>query len=1622
MRVSDLTMAARRTTPADAEFRDKYVEFEKDISFDVRGSSGDPESDLLQQLDDQLADVFREFRPKDWVQIAFHGGDMIQPGSLAVDHFHQLNLSDIVSYLSSMEQSQRLNLSSDTITVTVKFIHNPTGTGRIRDMESAGDVLDYVSKLKSCVDIKTKDNNCFARACVYLLYLNECGEGPVVNNRKVLLTTQKAALKSFASHQKSHARVLHDQERWRAKESLDSLLSSFLRDCGLQSGQPVSADDFTRIAVVLSTPRSWKKHNWRLVIASANKRLIFRSSCVTDRTLTLLYTEPGHFLAVTDCQAFFANATDPALRLGPDFCAACDLFVSRSKHECPHTCPHCKTFGMNPVCHVDDPIACRLCRQEFPSNICYVSHQNNGVCTTKVCCKRCKRVRRSGEKHICNTRVCFTCRVQYTNGGCHQCFVTGMDQRKLAKKDEKTALFIFFDTETAQLPRVRPDGKHVDFHQPVMVHARVVCNKCWRGTEQESADNDIECAFCGRHNKLFSKEDPMGDFADFLVRDLDAQFVDRRSHPRDILVMSHNGKRFDTQLLLSAVCERGYEVSNLVTNGLSVLQARIGHRMKLIDSLAFLMLPLSQLPVAYSLPLRKKVFPHRATARALLEGWDGRWPTLHDFYHERLTPKDQKALELWYADQDRSQPFNFWQVMESYIRDDVTVLMLAVMQFRHEYMDLIGTDPFTRNITLAGCVMEGLRVTELPVGVPEDLKGLPVNPYCGYDIKQKVSMRSRIWLLYMREKYFPRMLFEYPENGLVYDGYDRESSTIFEYDGCLFHGCEMCFKRGSKAEETSGSKVINFKERALRHKLKLKRLEATGKRLISIWDHDYDHFLKTDPSFAAHEKKVKDSVRAVLQAPDTDIREALFGGRVEAIRLQAEAGRGRILFKDLISLYPAMLVKREFAAGHPTFIYKDFDYSLPYFGLVLCTVSPPKQALIGSLPYRHGGKLCFPLCRSCVEQENEKTCTHTQEQRQLRSLWTSFELKHAIEKGYSLDQIHVVLHVDKKMTGKSNPLARYTLRLLGRKIKNSGRGGRSDEQLQQFLFELKEMYDIELEPEEIVDNPSARQVAKLSLNCLWGKLGVRSDRTNTKIVNSFEELIDLLTDQTVVIEDTMILGTKIRVTYKSKSQFIKTPSCSSLMNAVFTTAWGRLELKKYMDLLGERLCYCDSDSIIYILGEGEEDPIPTGDHLGDMASELSKFGEGARIEEFYSGGSKCYCMRIVKADGSEDFVVKMKGIRPNADTYKKLTFFTMRAAIRKRCNNVGQRTELLDMRKVAEARKEHSNNPEYDEIIAEIDSALSSIDRKITVDQFRIVPTKYLELHSIIMKKDWRVVYDTRRLLPGGRSVPRGYIDDVAVDSVIPHADDMSEEIPRCQLTDIYQWHQFQWEQMEEGRPLSKGTVCQLLALIQARNTQHKTCDSKVLADVNQLPNNFAILNHNLVFIPHLEDGFNWTLFVFDRLQMTITNFDPVQKQTSSALRDICYRMNEGCRTYTARRPIVRNAEQGSLHRLVQIDWDDSRNFIPAQEENLESLGWDRMYATVWQHDLPHSNRLGDSGIFVILYADFLSRGLSPKMVTPIVVSEFRKNMKETRPQFEENTIIFPSPGRSFTVRLPDKV
>ena len=199
---------------------------------------------------------------------------------------------------------------------------------------------------------------------------------------------------------------------------------------------------------------------------------------------------------------------------------------------------------------------------------------------------------------------------------------------------------------------------------------------------------------------------------------------------------------------------------------------------------------------------------------------------------------------------------------------------------------------------------------------------------------------------------------------------------------------------------------------------------------------------------------------------------------------------------------------------------------------------------------------------------------------------------------------------------------------------------RTQEDKESYLRQYKEREDIDLDPNHIAKNPGRKATAKLMLNSFWGKFGERQNKPTTEAIHSASHLYNKLTSPVIEVSQVRMCTDDVLEVVYTKDRDDVTPSCKiNIFIAAFTTCWVRLKLYSYLDLLGERVLYYDTDSVIFrqLLGQPT---IPVGDFLGDMTNELE--GDD-HIVEFVSGGAKNYGYRT--KNGKVE--CKVKGFKLN---------------------------------------------------------------------------------------------------------------------------------------------------------------------------------------------------------------------------------------------------------------------------------------------------------------------------------------------------------------------------------------
>ena len=82
--------------------------------------------------------------------------------------------------------------------------------------------------------------------------------------------------------------------------------------------------------------------------------------------------------------------------------------------------------------------------------------------------------------------------------------------------------------------------------------------------------------------------------------------------------------------------------------------------------------------------------------------------------------------------------------------------------------------------------------------------------------------------------------FKIPKSNYKADGYCEKTNTIYEFHGCIYHGCPKCFNKN----DTSPITHTKYKDLYQKTMDKENFIRSHGYILITIWEHDWNYITK----------------------------------------------------------------------------------------------------------------------------------------------------------------------------------------------------------------------------------------------------------------------------------------------------------------------------------------------------------------------------------------------------------------------------------------------------------------------------------------------------------------------------------------------------------------------------------------------------------------------------------------------------------------------------------------------------------------------------------------------------------------------------------------------------------
>ena len=1078
-------------------------------------------------------DALKDKNLDDRFSVSISSDSLENPIFISNKKIREYSKQDLLNALQNVAQSNKSFLLDGKFTIEIMIIEALSGQGRAPQT-----LNDRAQKSRSIITLKNRDHLCGYIA----IYLGKKFTNIESKNKQNGKTMWKRLLNNqYAIKEKTI--------KWFEKNQLSTT-------------DPLTIDIAKQVQEKLK-----EKFSINIIDRDTKQRLFGGNT--NKQRIFIEYISPirnalhGHYNMIKSIKAYLRAKA---------YCFYChSTYRPSNSHSCTKRCKNCLGY---PICTESETVSCQECNRYFSNQECYKNHKLNKTCDLKKRCPSCLKIYENRVNHQCGKRFCKNCNEEYEDLP-HFCYIKPIKQERIQREDKIGKFIVCFDIETTQ-------SSQTGLHIAMLLICQVCCDRCWN-YETNKRNLDL-CTNCGHNEKIYWGRKCVKQFGDYLYQEL---AIKAQKSNSQIYCYAHNLKGFDGHFLIQDLWARRYPDAEVIMQGTKILFMSTGN-VRFIDSLNLFMQALSKLPKAFGIEnyVQKGWFPHLFNQE---RNWSykGSYPKLCDYGIEYMKPDEARKVELWHQMMIRDEKiFDFKDEIIKYCSNDVEILIKSIMIFKKTFKEITGMDPLTNVFTLPSLCFRTFRTKWLPS------KAICIPPIGSFVSDRKRSIEGEAWLDWLQKSKSIVIEREIPLSNVFVDGYHQASNTVYEFFGCFYHCCPCTFKynRDSQQERFQNEFVIpqNLYQTA---KLKVERLKASGYKVISIWEHEWNNFLSDDLEAAKYIKTRKSQLKELKKVGRLNPRDSFFGGRTGNFVMTCDlTDRDRchciictqnkkldkkercetiekeeILYTDFTSEYPYVLKNKPFPVGPPTIITENFKKIAEYNGLIKCSILPPKKLHVPVLPYRANGKLLFPLCKKCAEDKNREYCNHQQNQRSLIGTWTTPELVKALEVGYRILKIFEVVHFD----SMSDSLFKgYVNAFLKIKQQASDWPDWCDsvEKKSEYLSYYKDNEGVELDFEKIESNPALRAIAKLALNSLWGKISQRPNLPKTAIIYNYNDLWNIINDEKIEVKSNFLVDDyTMMVTYYHKNELDAKPGNSSAVIASFVTAYARLSLYEEME-------------------------------------------------------------------------------------------------------------------------------------------------------------------------------------------------------------------------------------------------------------------------------------------------------------------------------------------------------------------------------------------------------------------------------------------------------------------------
>ena len=168
------------------------------------------------------------------------------------------------------------------------------------------------------------------------------------------------------------------------------------------------------------------------------------------------------------------------------------------------------------------------------------------------------------------------------------------------------------------------------------------------------------------------------------------------------------------------------------------------------------------------------------------------------FNLDNMSETERKKFKAWYAEKQK-YIYCFQQELFKYCSNDIDVLRICLLKINSIFKNATGIEfLFDKQITTLSSM---LLIIFLQSFGKKDM--LPITPLSGYrNVSRNNKPQSQVTMLWLNDlsKSIPDFRWKNHPKGEMkigcfsIDNYDPIKKIAYEFNGCFYHGCNICFK------------------------------------------------------------------------------------------------------------------------------------------------------------------------------------------------------------------------------------------------------------------------------------------------------------------------------------------------------------------------------------------------------------------------------------------------------------------------------------------------------------------------------------------------------------------------------------------------------------------------------------------------------------------------------------------------------------------------------------------------------------------------------------------------------------------------------------------------------------